>query len=74
MMLTESEANALKKRYAPHLMKVPGVCGVGVEKDQGGYTVVVHVAAADDATRQQLPSDLDGKSYKVVVSGPFTKY
>jgi hypothetical protein len=73
-MLTETEANALKKRHAPRLMKLPGVCGVGVEKDAGGFTVVVHLSADDPGIRKQLPGDLEGKQYKVSVSGPFMKF
>jgi hypothetical protein len=73
-VLTEAEANALKTRYSPRLMKLPGVCGVGVEKDNGGFAIVVHLSADDSTVRSQLPASLDGKPYKVSVSGPFRKF
>jgi hypothetical protein len=72
-VLSEAKANALKKRHSPRLMRLPGVCGVGVEKDNGGFTVVVHLQADDATIRTQLPADLDGERYKVIVSGPFVK-
>jgi hypothetical protein len=72
--MSEAEANALKRRFSPALMKLPGVCGVGVEKAGAGFSVVVHLCADDEAIRKQLPADLDGKQYQVIASGPFTKY
>ena len=33
-MATEEEARAVKRRHSPQLLRQPGVCGVGVEKDE----------------------------------------
>lgn len=74
-MLTEQQANELKRRHARHLLRLPNVSGVGVEKGEGGgYVVTLYLASGDEATRRQLPADLEGNVYKVVVTGPFTKH
>jgi hypothetical protein len=72
--MSESEANALKRRFSPVLMNIPGVCGVGVERSDGDFVVVVHLGVNDPAIRKRLPTDLDGQRYKVIVSGPYTKF
>jgi hypothetical protein len=71
--MTEEQANALKRRYSPRLLRLPGVSGVGVERADGGYTVTVYLSAADDATLRRLPADLEGHPYRRVVTGPFSK-
>src|SRR5438552_482175 len=60
-MPSEQEARDLKRRHAAHLLGQPGVCGVGVEKDEsGGYVVAVHLDSDDPAVRQRLPHHLVG--------------
>ena len=70
-MLTQSEALELKRRHAGHLLRLAGVSGLGVEKDDGGYVVAVYLAS--DEARKLLPKDLDGHAYRTVVSGSFQK-
>ncbi len=72
-MLTEDQANALKRRFSPQLLRLPGVTGVGVERARDGYTVTVYLAADDDVVRGQLPADLDGHPYRRVVTGRLSK-
>ena len=71
--MTEEQANALKRRHSPHLLRLAGVSGVGVERADGGYIVTVYLTGDDETTRGQLPADLDGHPYRQVVTGPFSK-
>jgi hypothetical protein len=69
-VLTEKQAKDLKRRHAVHLLRLPGVSGVGVQKnDAGGFIVTVYLT--DKTACIGLPSDLDGYPYKVEITGPF---
>lgn len=71
-MATEAELKEVKRRHSPHLLQMPGVCGVGVEKDDAGeYVLAVHVNVDDPQVEQTLPQTLEGHPIKVVRSGPF---
>lgn len=73
-MATEQEIRELKHRHAPSLLSRPGVCGVGVEKDDaGGYVLAVHVEADDPEALKHLPEEIEGHSLKYIRSGPFRK-
>jgi hypothetical protein len=50
---------------------LPGVSGVGVEKEGKWFTVVVYLE--DAGARQRLPVDLEGHPYKTVVTGAIRK-
>jgi hypothetical protein len=70
---TEEELKQVKRRYSAQLLQMPGVCGVGVEKDdRGEYVLAIHVNADQPEVTQNLPEALDGHRVKVVRSGPFT--
>jgi hypothetical protein len=50
------------------LLQLPGVCGVGIEKEgTGEYVLVVHVSEREAA----VPKTLEGHRVKIVRSGPF---
>lgn len=71
-MLSETQAKDLKRKHSASMLKIPGVVGVGVEKDpEGGFEVVVHLSEDDPKLRSTLPRNLDGHHYRVEVSGPF---
>ena len=70
-MLTQQEALDLKRRQASRILALPGVSGLGVEKDPDGFNIVVYLA--DEHARRRLPADLDGHTHKVVVTGPVNK-
>ncbi|HKV91786.1 MAG TPA: hypothetical protein VJW20_04475 [Candidatus Angelobacter sp.] len=71
-MATEEEARAVKQRHSFDLLKRPGVCGVGVEKDDSGdYIIALHLESDDPKLREQLPQQLEGVRVKQLHSGPF---
>lgn len=73
-MATEQEARAAKQKHSLALLKRPGVCGVGVEKDEtGDYIIVLHLDRDDANLREQLPQDLEGVKVKLLRSGPFKR-
>jgi hypothetical protein len=74
-MTSEEAIREVKRRHAPQLLSQPGVCGVGVEKDEKGeYVLTIHVDTDDPDIRSQLPGQLDGYPVRVVQSGPFRKF
>jgi len=73
-MATEYEIREVKRRYAAHLLKQPGVSGVGVEKDAAGaYVLAIHLDSDDPEVRNSLPDEIEGHRIKYVYSGPFRK-
>jgi hypothetical protein len=51
---------------------MPGVCGVGVEKDDAGRPVLtVHLDSDDPEVKAAIPNSLEGQPLKLVKSGPF---
>ena len=72
-MATEAEIRELKRRHSARLLSQPGVCGIGIEKDEnGGYALAVHLDS-DGADALGLPAEIEGHSVKYVRSGPFHK-
>jgi len=73
-MVSEQEAKAVKQRHAAEFLAKPGVCGIGVEKDESGaYVLAVHIDAHAPDLEQSIPSTLDGVPIKLTRSGPFSK-
>lgn len=71
-MANEQQARAIKQRHSLNLLKQPGVCGVGVEKDDSGqFVIALHLDSEDPALREQLPKEIEGVSVKLYQSGPF---
>jgi hypothetical protein len=71
--MTEDEVRAIKQRHSPQLLSQPGVCGVGVEKDEtGSFFIALHLDTNDPAAHQRLPRTLDGAPVRIVHSGPFS--
>jgi hypothetical protein len=51
---------------------MPGVCGVGIERDDhGDYVLAIHVDANRAEAVASLPPTLEGYPLKIVRSGPF---
>jgi hypothetical protein len=72
-MATEDEIRSIKRQWSSRLMSLPGVSGVGIEKDDaGGFVLAVHVDGPDVA--QRLPPELHKYPVKVIHSGPFRKF
>jgi len=69
-MTTVETAREAKNRHSARLLGQPGVEGVGVERRDGDWVVVIH---ADPAERDtvRLPRELDGVPVVVAWDGPF---
>ena len=74
-MATESQANAAKSKHSAHLRTLPGVCGVGTEKDASGeYDVAVHLDAGVPEAGNAVPSMLDGVEVRRYRGEAFKKF
>ena len=74
-MATEQELRELKRRHSDRLLRQPGVCGVGVEKDEhGNFVLTLHLETDDPAVRASLPAEIEGHKIRFVHSGPFRKF
>jgi hypothetical protein len=74
MAATESAAGAAKNAHAARLLSLPGVQGVGVEKDaSGGFVIAVHLNA-DSAPSAEFPHELDGVPVRIMRGERFQKY
>jgi hypothetical protein len=72
--MTFEEMSELKRRHSAHLLAMPGVCGVGVEKDDKGQPVLtVHLDSDDASIKAAVPKTVEGQPVKIVKSGPFRK-
>lgn len=73
-MATEEEIMRVKSRHSLELLQQPGVCGVGVERDErGGYVLAVHLDAAQADAGKGVPDTIEGFPVRRVLSGPFVK-
>jgi hypothetical protein len=71
-MATEELARAVKAKHSPELLQKPGVCGVGVEKDENGnYIIALHLENDNPRLQAELPKELEGVPVKHLFSGPF---
>jgi hypothetical protein len=70
--VTEAEAHDIKRRHSVELMRHPGVCGVGVEKDQrGNFVLNLTVTSDSPGAETGLPKEIDGLPVSITRSGPF---
>jgi len=73
-MASEQEARDVKNRHSMELLRLPGVCGVGVQKaGDNDFYIAVHVESSDAKVIEQLPRQLEGLRVETIVSGPFKK-
>jgi hypothetical protein len=73
-MATFEELKAVKRRHSADLRRLPGVCGVDIDKDADGeHVLTVHLDTKDPSIRRSLPEHVEGHPVKYVVSGPFKK-
>lgn len=74
-MASEEELREIKRRHSARLLQLPGVSGVGIEKDSSGeYVLAVHLDANDPAAGKDVPESIEGQPIKRVRSGPFAKF
>ena len=74
-MFTEKEASDIKSRHSTELLSMPGVRGVGVEKNpDGAFVIALYLDADHPGTQNQLPKDIEGLPVKFVISGPFRPF
>lgn len=73
-MASEEQAREVKNRHSMELLKIPGVCGVGVQKSaENDFYIALHVESDDPRIVGQLPKQLEGLRVETIVSGPFKK-
>jgi hypothetical protein len=73
-MASEPEMTEVKRRHSSYLLNQPGVCGVGVEKDDHGqFVLAIHLDTDDPEVPRHLPKEIEGHPVKLVRSGPFRK-
>ena len=71
-MADEAALRDIKRRHSAQLRALPGVCGVGIEKDESGTLLLaVHVDASIAGAVDRVPRELEGVPVKIVPSGPF---
>ena len=73
-MPSEQEVAEVKRGRSAPLLQQPGVCGIGVEKDNAGsYYLLVYLDGGDPRASENIPDSIDGASVKLSRSGPFVK-
>ena len=73
-MASEEQAREVKNRHSMELLKIPGVCGVGVQKSrENDFYIALHIESDDPQIVAQLPKQLEGLRVETIVSGPFKK-
>ena len=74
-MATKEQVERLKRLHSRSLMRMPGVSGVGIERDDGedAYSLVVHLADDDEKTRAAVEKAVAGQPVRIVKSGRFRK-
>lgn len=74
-MKSEQEVRQIKQRHSARLLALPGVCGVGVEKDEAGqFVLALHLESDDPTVTAQLPTQIEDCPVKWDASGPFRKF
>lgn len=73
-MASEAELREVKRRHSAELLRLPGVCGVGVAKGKdGGLVIALHLDTNDEEIIARLPKVIEGHPVETVQSGPFKK-
>ncbi len=73
-MASEQEARDVKNRHSMELLRLPGVCGVGVQKSgENDFYIALHVESNDPQIVAKLPKQIEGLRVETIVSGPFKK-
>ena len=74
-MARKTDVEQLKRSHGRRLLKMPGVCGVGIERGPRAddYVLVVHVSDDDEQTRAAVMQEVGPESVRIVSSGPFRK-
>jgi hypothetical protein len=70
----EQEIKEVKRRHSAWMLRQPGVCGFGIEKDENGILVLtVHLDSTKADAGTTVPELIDGFPVKRLRSGPFAK-
>ena len=73
-MASEEQAREVKNRHSMELLKIRGVCGVGVQKSgDNDFYIALHIDSDDPEIVGQLPRQIEGLRVETIVSGPFKK-
>ncbi|MGQ0796295.1 MAG: hypothetical protein ACT4OI_00290 [Methanobacteriota archaeon] len=66
-----ASVDEVKRRHEAHLLKTPGVVGVGIGRRDGRDCIRVYVAEDTPKILAALPRALEDVPVEIVVSGPF---
>jgi hypothetical protein len=73
-MASEQQVKEIKRKHSAWMLQQPGVCGVGVERDEGGeFVLAVHLDPSLANAGVTIPDSIEGCPVRRVSSGPFTK-
>jgi hypothetical protein len=73
-MPSEQAVVEIKRRNSAQLLQQPGVCGVGVEKDDAGnFYLAIHLDGNNPGAGANIPDSIEGAPVKRIRSGPFVK-
>lgn len=73
-MPSEAEVTEIKRRHSARLLQQPGVCGLGVEKDDSGnFYLALHLDADNPRAGATVPDSIEGAPVKRIRSGPFVR-
>jgi hypothetical protein len=71
--MNNRQLSTVKRRLAPRLMSLPGVCGVGVRSGCLAVYVVDDVERLSREVRVLIEREAPGVAFEVVIGGPFEK-
>lgn len=67
MDLTEKQLELIKKK----IIRIEGVVGIGVEKEEGSMRIVVMVREDDEKIRRAIKDAISYTNYRIEVTGEF---
>jgi hypothetical protein len=74
-MPSEDQVRQVKRRHSLRLLGLPGISGVGIEKEEdGSYVLAVHLDGTCADAGKEVPDIIEGVRVKFVRSGPFSVF
>ncbi len=64
----------IKEKYQNELLKIPGVVGIGIGKDNQGFNIRILISRDDKDLLEKLPEQLEGINVTVKYVGEITEH